>query len=660
MREDPMRRISAASDTVTTAKPTSVASNLFTGVTIVALLYFAREIFVPLVIAGLLSFVMAPLVLFFRRLRTGRLGAALAAVSLVVVLLVGLAGMMTEQLTQLLQNVPQYEQTISDKVKSLQGAAHRPGILDGLSQMVQDLGSYGTQPPILNKGGTGSRLRRRAPAGTAAEPVTVEIEKPTTQPFETLETWGGPVLGLMARSGIVLVFMLFMLLFREDLRDRFVRLAGAQDLGRTSAAMDDAGRRLSRYFLIQISVNASFGVIIGVGLWLIGIPNPILWAVFAGVMRFVPYIGAVIGAFMPAVLAIAVDPGWSMLIWTLGLFAVIELTLGQLIEPLLYGRHTGLSPVAVIVAAAFWTWLWGPIGLLLSMPLTVCVMVLGRHVESFEFLHVILGDQPALTPPQSFIQRILAGDPHEAADQAETFMKEHSLCEFYDQIAVPAFVIARLETLRGPVEPGRLKRIKDTFAECIEDLSDHNEGSSKAEPTAEEDRKALKPDNLPPRSADEPEGAKSVICVAARDPLDEAAAAMLAQILERDGFAPQIEPSAAASVAHLFKPDAASVFAVCVVYLGGVSAVHRRYLFRRLRRKMPQALLVVVSLDGTTHVDGHVDSSAVTTEANHVALSCREAVDFCIEAAQRPRAADAVSQYPAAIAVGETIPPIRT
>lgn len=621
------------------SKALVAASNLFIAVAIVAVLYFGRAIFIPIVIAGLLSFVLAPLVLFLRRWHAGRVGGVFAAMVLVLLVLFSVGAVMAGQVSQLVENLPRYEQTISSKIHALQRAARGPGVFGRLSHMYGDLRQQVSKSQTPVQGPAALRSTRTAPAGTPAKPVTVQVQSPTEQPLETIRAVGAPLFAPLARTGVVLVFVVFMLLFREDLRDRFVRLAGAQDLGRTSAAMDDAGRRLSRYFLTQTIVNASFGVLIGVGLWLIGVPNPLLWGVLAGLVRFVPYVGAFIAAAGPAALAIAVSPGWSLLFWTLGLFAVIELGLGQMVEPVLYGHHTGLSPVAVIVAATFWTWLWGPIGLLISTPLTVCVMVLGRHIERLEFLHVILGDEPALTPEQSFFQRMLAGDAHEAADQAEKFIKENSLCRYYDEIAVPGLLLARLDVQRGALDSARLKRMKETVEELVDDLADHEDlpplesrgasGDSQGAEVATEAEPSRPEHELRP----EWRGGKPVLCVGARDALDEAAVSMLAQLLQKHGIGVRIEAPAAVNASNVLRLDPATMTMICVASLGNASPVHRRYLIRRLRRRLPLARLLVVDLL-EPHVTEPESDSAEVIDPDHRAGSLWQAVELCVRAAK--------------------------
>jgi hypothetical protein len=249
------------------------------------------------------------------------------------------------------------------------------------------------------------------------------------------------------------------------LRNRFIKLAGSHDLQKTTAALDDGATRLSRLFLIQLALNTAFGVVIGTGLWIIGIPNPVLWGILAAVLRFVPYIGAVISAVFPLTLAAAVDPGWSMLLWTAALFLVVEPVVGHVIEPLLYGHNTGLSPVAVVASATFWTALWGPVGLVLATPLTICLVVLGRHVERLKFLDVMFGDRAALAPPEMFYQRMLAEDPAEAVDKAEEFLKERPLSTYYDDVALPGLKLAQNDIARATIDRARIEKIRTAVIE---------------------------------------------------------------------------------------------------------------------------------------------------------------------------------------------------
>jgi hypothetical protein len=426
----------------------------------------------------------------------------------------------------------------------------------------------------------------------------------------------------LATTGIVVVFVVLFLLRREDLRDRFIRLAGAGDIRRTTEALNDAARRLSRYLLTQTAINGMFGVIIGTGLWLIGIPNPLLWGVIAMLLRFVPYLGPPIAAVLPLALAVAVDPGWSMLLWTGLLFVTVEPIIGQVIEPLLYGTSTGMSSVAVVTAAVFWTWLWGPIGLLLSTPLTLCLVVLGRHVAHLEFLDIVLGDRPALTLQENFYQRMLANDPDEAAHQAELFLKENSLAAYYDEVAIWGLALAQLDAERGELNRERCGQIKEAVDGLIDNLADDGwEASAKG---------------------------GTVLCVAGRSTLDEAVAAMLAQLLDKEGMAARVASCQAVSAPNLFRLDVTGISIVCLSYLEANDLTSARYLVRRLRRRLPSAKIVIgfwmISGEETERRDAleETGADAIVTSLTQ-AVACiaapRGAVQASVPAAE-PIAAD--------------------
>ena len=324
-----------------------------------ATLYFGREIFVPVALAILLSFVLAPVVNLLQRIRIPRAVAVVSVVALAFAAIFGLGGLMATQLTQLAGDLPRYQSTMREKIQSFRGATAGSGTLERAADMLQDLSKELDKPKDTARASAGPLVRQASPTG-AVQPVPVEVRQPDPGALESLRTVISPLIHPLATTGIIVIFVIFILLQREDLRNRFIRLAGSHDLQRTTAALDDAGSRLSRLFLIQLVVNAAFGLAIGLGLWLIGVPSAVLWGILAGVLRFVPYIGAFIAAAFPLALAAAVDPGWSMLLWTLALFLVIEPVVGHVVEPMVYGHSTGLSPVAVVVSATFWTALVGP------------------------------------------------------------------------------------------------------------------------------------------------------------------------------------------------------------------------------------------------------------------------------------------------------------
>ena len=448
-----------------------------------------------------------------------------------------------------------------------------------------------------------------------------------------------PVVHPLATLAIVFVVAVFILIQRDDLRDRIIRLFGTRDLHRTTLAMDDAARRLSRYFLVQLGINACFGLVVAIGLYFIGLPSPLLWGAIAALMRFVPYIGSYIAAGAPILLAAAVEPGWSKALWVGALFLVTEPIMGQLVEPMLYGRSTGLSPLSVVISAIFWGWLWGPVGLIISTPLTLCFVVLGRHVEQFEFLNVLFGDRPALTNIESFYQRALAGDVDEVQEQAEELLKEMSLASYYDEVAMPGLELAARDLARGVLTRAQMERIKDTVIALITELEDHEDAGSK--PALEESEDVAKEapaaaqrhdaQKLPP----EGQGQARIRCIPGRTPLDEVPAAMLAQLLRKEGLAAEVAVRDTVSRKGIDRFERDSVATICVCYLdasGSTSAM--RFLARRLRQRLPDAqlLIAVWPKDHPILSDKRLPQSM--GEAGCVS-SLREAVKFCAAADAR-------------------------
>ena len=606
---------------------------------VVMVLYFGREIIIPIALAILLSFVLAPLVGLLQRLRIPRGLAVVSVVTIAFALIFAMGSLLASQLTQLAGDLPRYQSTISEKIQSFRETTAGRGTLERASGMLKDLSKELDKPAATAPEGT---LSPRAP--TPLKPVPVEVRQPDPGALESLQSLISPLLHPLATTGIIVIFVIFILLQREDLRNRLIRLAGSHDLQRTTAALDDAASRLSRLFLIQLLLNGSFGVVIGLGLWLIGVPSAILWGILAAVLRFVPYIGAVIAAAFPLALALAVDPTWTMLLWTVALFVVVEPVVGHVIEPMVYGHSTGLSPVAVVASATFWTALWGPIGLVLATPLTVCLVVLGRHVERLEFLDVMFGDRPALSPPEIFYQRMLAGDPTEASEKAEEFLKERSLSSYYDEVALKGLQLAHIDAERGALDPERLAKIRDAVSEFANNISEQEdrplpkaklttdaEATSAVETVAEdapyENLPVLNKEDLPPGW----QGEHPVLCVAGRSLLDEAAAIMLGQLSTAHGLAARVEAADALSTANIFRLETAGVAIVCLVYMDAASPSHMRYSVRRLRRKLPEATIIL----GCWLKDMEPAALEVLREgakADLAAASLGEAIKLCIEA----------------------------
>ena len=611
---------------------------LAVGVIAIAALYFGREVFVPMALALLLSFALGPPVLLLRRWHVNRVLAVIAVVVLVFSVILGIGALIGSQLAHLAENLSGYQTNITEKIHSLRDTTTNSGVVGRAAKMLSDLGNEIAKPreKIGRPAANGPAVL--APGVQQQKPVPVEIRPSEPTPVQLILEVAGPLLQPLATAGIVLVFVIFFLLQRQDLRDRFIRLAGARDLRRTTHALDEAAHRLSRYLLMQTAINTGVGVLVGTGLWFIGVPNPALWGILTMLLRFVPYIGPVVAAAFPAALAVAVDPGWAMMFWTIGLFLVVELMTGYVIEPWLYGHSMGLSGVAVLVAAAFWTLLWGPVGLLLSTPLTMCLVVLGRHVEHLQFLEVLLGDQPALAPEESFYQRMLADDPDEAAIQAEAFLKDRPLWVYYDEVAIKGLALAQLDVNRGALDHSHRVRIKEAVEWVIDDLSDHDDATAPTleagEPEVPALQSVLSPDELAPSWR-----GNAVLCVAGRGSLDEAAAGMLAQLLEKHGIGARVVPSEAVSVANLVRLDVTGVQTVCLSYLEPGSFSNARYLVRRLRRRLSQAK-IVAGFWTLTADEAEARDALGATRADLVVTSLRQAVEQVVNAAKEAASAN--------------------
>ena len=622
---------------------TSGMLTLSVGVVVVAALYLGRDVLVPITLAVLLSFLLAPLASLLRRVYLGRVGSVILSVVLALGVFLALFALLGTQLADLANQLPRYQSTIEHKVGAVQDFTS--GRLDTIMRRLT--GQFPAPAPA--KPAASAPTPAAAPVGTEAHPMPVEVHEPDPSPMTMAARVVSPVLGPLATMAIVLVFAIFVLLQREDLRDRMIRLVGSGDLHRTTVAMNDAAKRLSRYFVTQLAINVAFGVVIGAGLFAIGVPSAALWASLGALLRFVPYVGVPLSAILPLALAAAVDPGWSMLLWTAALYTVVELTMGQAIEPMLYGHSTGLSPFAVVVAATFWTWLWGPIGLILSTPLTLCMVVLGRHVDRLEFIDVLLGDRPALTPVESFYQRMLAGDADEAAEQAELLLRDRSLSSYYDEVALPGLRLASNDAVRGVLTTQQLERVRGAFSNLVHDLDNHDDhdpsAAHQADPVeATRAERALArhaaPGRLAPEPADLPlawTGRDPVLCVGGRGPLDEGVAAMLAQLLRKHRVGARVVGFEAVSRESVGTLDLDGVAMVCVSYLesgGNTSAL--RFLVRRLRLRLP-GVPVLVGLWEPDAEPSVAPQAAPIPGADHMARSLREAVELCLEYAHGER-----------------------
>ena len=591
----------------------------------VAALYFGRDIFIPLAIAVLLTFALAPVVSWLRKLRIPRPAAIVSVVVAAFSAIVLFGAVLAAQLGSLAENLPLYQSNIEAKMQTIRDANVGESIFDRVSKLLERLGRQ------IEEDATPAEAGGTVPDGEqAVDPLPVEIVEPRPQPLQVLQTIIGPLIEPLATGGIIVVVVIFMLLKREDLRDRFIRLVGAGDLQRTTEALQEAGRRVGQYLLMQLVVNVTYAVPIGIGLWIIGVPNAPLWALLALVLRFVPYIGPIIASIFPLALALAVDPGWTMVLWTAVLFIVLELVSNNVVEPWLYGSRTGLSPLAIIVAAIFWTWLWGPLGLLLSTPLTVCLVVLGRHVPQFQFLEVLLGNEPVLEPDEQLYQRLLAADPDEATDRAETFLEDNDLVTFYQTVAIPALALGEFDRARGVLADDRRKRVAESATALVDNLQDYAEEEAAEEEdseggTAQDDPPEGKAENAD-GAVELPDGAgKMVLCVGGRGELDDAAAAMLAQVLTAQGATARMIEHHTMAHTSIKGLDLSRAHAIVIGFLNAESVAHARYMVRRLKRSQGSLRVGVVFWTLTEDAIGHARLSA-TINCDFVAHTMSQAV----------------------------------
>ena len=569
MSSDPAasQQISAPSTSGRTDRRVGLAAGMIIAAFLVAGLYFAREVLLPITLAALLTFVLGPLVNLMRRARIGRVPATLGAVILALAIISGIGTLIGAQIAELGGQLPQYQATIEAKLARASETIVSP-LMNAVRRFESHLPLSGAAEP-QNSSGSSS-------APSAAPPV----QHPSVSVLQVGEKVILPVLHPLATIFIMLVVTIFALLNKEDLRDRAIRLFGSADLSRTTKAMDDAAHRLSRYFLTQLGINCAFGVVVTFGTYLIGVPHPILWGVLGAVLRFVPYIGAWIAAVLPIVVAAATSSGWSPALMTAALYAVTEVLAGQFLEPLLYGHSAGLSPLAVVVSAIFWTWLWGPIGLIISTPLTLCAVVIGSHFERLSFINVLLGTEPALSPSENLYQRLLAGDLDEAQQQAEEFLGEHELLQYYDEIVIPALQLASADVTQGRLAPAAAAQLRAIFADFAEIAFD---AGSAAAPVA--------PDLPVFKHAS---ASTQVLCLPGRGAFDHSATLLLSQLFRQRGVDATNSLHDAASRRKVGSLELKNIAVVSVLYLelNGTPA-NVRFLIRRLRQRSSDTKVIL-------------------------------------------------------------------
>ena len=597
-------------------------------VIIIVALYFGSELFVPLAISVLLAFALSPVVQFMRRRRVPHGVAVGVTVLLTFAIIFFVGAIVTRQVTELGTELPRYQAALRDKVKTISsitggkgGAIERAG--ETLRDLQKELEKGQVDDPVIALPRSGGLTQR------SDGPIPVEVHAPPPTALQQISGIIAVALSPLATAGIIIVFVIFLLLKQTDVRDRAIRLLGVHDLEKTTVALDDAGRRLSSYFLSLVLMNAGFGAAIGLGLWGIGIPNPILWGIIATLLRFMPMVGVFIAAAIPVVLAAAVDPGWLMLGAVVALYLIAEGVMNFVIEPWLQTTSTGLSVLAILLAAAFWTLLWGPVGLLLAVPLTAVLVVFGRHVDGLSFLHVLLGDTPPLTPAESFYQRMLADDPHEAAEHAEKLLKDKTVIEYYDDVVMEGLRLAQTDADLQKLDASRLPDIRDTAVSMIDALADQMAAGIDANAALE--------------ISEDWRGEGAITCIGGHSALDELAAIVLMQLLRQQGFSPKLMTMADVSAAHMQSATVNGTKLVCIsIFDIDHRGAYLKFLVRRLRRILPHARFLGAFWK---HGDDNARLAEIAEIVPDRVRTLAEAVAYCVKQAsiQSPEPAAATA-----------------
>jgi len=538
---------------------------------VLGFLYVAKVVVIPLALAILITFLLAPPVMWMQRRGVPRVPAVMLATLLALAAVIGSGYAVTRQIGDLLDSYPRYEQNITAKITGLRTHG-RAGLIEKMQSIAQRISMQLDQ----------AQARRPAVARTEAEraqPVKIVDEGP----FRLSQLWSvaGPLLEPLADTGLVLVLVIFMLINREDLRDRVIALIGPAQVADTTRALDDAGGRVSRYLLRQLLINVGYGIAVMLGLWAIGVPYAPLWGFFAALLRYIPYLGPWLAAMLPITLSLLIAREWTTALMVIGLFGVLELITNMLIEPLVYGRGMGVSQAALLVAVAFWTWFWGPVGLVLASPLTVCLVVLGRHVPFLKFFDTMLGDRPALEPPVRYYQRLLARDQDEAAELAESLVRNSDVATVFDDVLVPALAMGRADLGAGKIDAESLQQVCEGTRLIAEEVGEDAATSAATSKTETE-------------SPSDPSARRlRVLACPARDVVDEVALEMLQQLsaAERIDWIPGRAAHLVSDIVALVESERPDVLCIGSVPPGGLS--HAKHLCLRVRARFPDVAILV-------------------------------------------------------------------
>jgi predicted PurR-regulated permease PerM/methanogenic corrinoid protein MtbC1 len=582
-------------------------------IAVIAVLYLAREIFIPLAFAITLTLILTPAVAWLQKIHLGRVPSVFLVMTVSIAVAGGIGWVIFNQLLDVANELPSYQENIHSKIQAMR--APSKNALGRAADTVKELGKElatvqaPTPPPAHNES-----VGRRAAQNQVSRPLQVQIVDDPSNEFQYLRDLTKPFLAPLGVFGVVLIFTVFLLIEQDDLRNRLFRLAGLDQLNVMTQALEDATQRVSRYLMLQLLVNSCFGLLCAAGLYLIGVPYALLWGAVAGILRIVPYVGSLVAALLPLVLSLAVFDNWRPPVLVFVLFATLEMATGNFIEPWLYGTHTGISSLALLLTTVFWTVLWGPAGLILSTPLTVCVVVLGRHAPQFSFLHILLGDEAVLAAEAQVYQRLLAMDDQQARAVADLYLTENSLVQLYDSVLIPALTMAEQDRHKGALDKTREEFL---FLSMKEMLAEFSEQTLKVEPA----------ERSPAASAGR------VICLPASDEADEITAAMLAQLMEQAGCAALAFPldSTLHESIGLVEPDEKDIFFVSA--LPPFAFVRARTLGRRLQSRFPRTKLVI----GVWGFTGDMEKALQRFQPLHpdrLVTTLADAVNFVVPAVQ--------------------------
>ena len=523
---------------------------------VVAGLYWLQPVLIPLALSVLLTFLLSPVVSIFQRRGLGRVLSVLVTVLLALSILGGIGWTLTRQLVTLADELPRYSQNIHRRIADLRGASKGSSV-EKVQKAVEDVVGE------IQKTDTPG-VRRPKPVAVVLEPPSILVHLPN-------------LLQALASAGVVTVLVIFMLLERREFRDRVILLIGYRRMTATTRALDEAGTRISRYLLMQSIINGSFGVAVGLGLFLIGVPYAVTWGFLAAILRFIPYLGAFIAMLLPLVVSLAVFPGWLQPALVVGLVLVLELVTGSVMEPWLYGQSAGVSQVALLIALTFWTWLWGPVGLFMATPLTVCLIVLGKHLPALGFIVVLMGDRPVIETKARYYQRLLARDQDEAIDIVEAYVKTDGRESVYDTVLLPALYYAKQDRDRGLLSGGDVQFVGQATREILDVLAHDAPAPSESDP------------------GDDPgtDTRVRIVGCPARDEEDVLALEMVQHLLDPARYRMEMNRTGMLVAEVLAWVDEHRPALVCIgaVAPGGLSQA--RHLCKRLRSQCPEVKIVV-------------------------------------------------------------------